>query len=152
MIPKEKIKQSARIYSTSKNRGFEGAEYIVRSIASEYDFKAGVEFAEAELSKPFTSSNTRQNLFNYFAEQHVVYLMDSDFNEIGNYMKPELKNIAIEFAEWINANKWKSGGISNKWEYTHYIGTHSNAYNCIKTITSSTAELFDKFMAERSAK
>ena len=49
MIPNEKIKQVARIYSTSKNKGFEGAKYIVRSIASEYDFTAGVEFAEAEL-------------------------------------------------------------------------------------------------------
>jgi len=103
MIAKEKIKQSARIYSTSKNRGFEGAEYIVRSIASEYDFKAGVEFAEAELSKPFTSSNTRQNLFNYFAEQHGVNLMDSDFNEIGNYMHPETKKIKIDFCGHVKA-------------------------------------------------
>jgi len=143
MIPKEKIKQSARIYSTSKNRGFEGAEYIVRSIASEYDFKAGVSFAEAELSKPFTSSNTRQNLFNYFAEQHGVNLMDSDFNEIGNYMKPELKNIAIEFAEWLakNGKPTTSNGIV-QWK----IGS----YQSKKVYIAS--ELFDKFMAERSEK
>jgi len=143
MIPKEKIKQSARIYSTSKNRGFEGAEYIVRSIASEYDFKAGVSFAEAELSKPFTSSNTRQNLFNYFAEQHGVNLMDSDFNEIGNYMKPELKNIAIEFAEWCVCNSYEKFLIANNcviWK---------NKYNKSR---SKTFELFDKFMAERSEK
>jgi len=110
------------------------------------------------------TQNTRQNLFNYFAEQHGIKLIDSDFNEIENYIMPEMnteiesaynrglsdgqtitesaiETIAIEFAEYCDyASNRVYLKARNKWTSFDDEGD---------SITSS--ELFAKFMQERSA-
>lgn len=133
MIPKERIEQAAKTandYMTPGNhRAFNDG------------FECGVSFAESELQpKPTTSAEVKQNLFNYFDQEHGIQLMDSDFVEIENYMKPESDRKAMEFAEWVELNCSALAG--NLWELVK--DPNSEVF--------TASELFAKFEAERSVK
>lgn len=120
MIPQERVNEGYAQYQKST---------YYENPSEESAFKSGVRFAEAELNKPTTSPDVQQNLFNYFAEQHDIQLMLGDFHEIENYMKPEVQQRAMEFAEWFDTYKY--------WNYSK---------------SNTTSELFAKFEAERSEK
>ncbi len=81
MIPQERVQNEADKIMPFKSTTAKNAFY--------FGFVSGVRFAEAEMNKPTTSAEAKQRLFNYFAEEHDIQLMDSDFNEIYEYMKPE---------------------------------------------------------------
>jgi len=98
------------------------------------------EYAEQFKPKPTISPDVQQNLFNYFAEQHDIQLMVSDFHEIENYMKLEVQQTAMEFAEWCEINGWRFDHDMNKWS--------NNGSIYFKRHT--TSELFAKFEAERN--
>jgi hypothetical protein len=68
-------------------------------------FDCGVRFAEAELQpKPTTSAEAKQRLFDYFAQEHEINLMSSDFNEIEEYMRPEVQQTIHEFSTYMDEN------------------------------------------------
>jgi len=105
---------------------------------------------QTELQQSSIPTDVKQNLFNYFAEQHNIQLLESDFYEIAIYMKPESQQIAQEFAEWCAENAYDHNipasisGVKiekRKWGYLYNDGED------IDVIT--TSDLFAKFMEER---
>ena len=123
MIPQERVNEAAETandYMTPGNhRAFNDG------------FDCGVRFAEAELQpKPTTSAEAKQRLFDYFAQEHEINLMSSDFLEIDNYMKPEVHQTSIDFAEWCIVHAWE---IDYREQKSHTI-----------------SEIFAKFDAERN--
>lgn len=75
-------------------------------------------------------------------------LIDLETGEIDKYAAFDLiqtlyKDLACEFAEWCARNSWEKYLISTNWVmWKHKYNTYLNK--------DKTAELFDKFMAERS--
>jgi len=95
MIPQERVNEGYVQYQKST---------YYENPSEESAFKSGVRFAEAELQpKSTTSAEAKQNLFNYFAQEHGIQLMDSDFIEIQEYMKPEVQQKSEEFGKYVSS-------------------------------------------------
>lgn len=148
MIPQERVNEAAKEYAKQENFYEPDLTRLEINEFAENCFQSGVRFAESEpQSKPTTSAEAKQKLFNYFAEQHGIQLMDSDFNEIQEYMKPGLQYVATEFAEWKELNGWKRSLRRDLISWYQ----EGNAMLDKPFKHATTSELYAKFEAERNS-
>lgn len=126
--------KSATEYLESKGRIIEGingktGEYVITP--EQLD-----EYAEQFKPKPTTSAESKQNLFDYFAQQHEINLMSTDFWEIENYVKPDADQKAMDYFKWCILNKVGYFESIDKFMYDN--------------VTLTESELFAKFEEERN--